>query len=292
MPITAPGLYRDFPETDYHADPCPDPSLSRSIAKIIARKSPRHAFVAHPRLNPDYGKKARSDVFDLGTACHTAVLNKGQGIVPAPFDDWRTNAAKEFREQARARGVVPLLTEQYDRVDTMRDAIMAQLPEHGLSHLFDHAKGDSEVMAACIDPVAGWSRILIDWLTADLEIWDLKTTDIDLSWEDGSIGRYCSSQGFEWQHAFYERTMLNLYPEMEGRLKFRFLICEVKPPFQIYPVELPNDALAKGRDAVAKACAKWASAKKDGTWPRAVTGVRRVDYPDWAVAEFLDEVEG
>ena len=51
--VTAPGLYR-MTEAAYHADPCPAPSLSRSIAETLILESPEHAFAAHPRLTkPD-----------------------------------------------------------------------------------------------------------------------------------------------------------------------------------------------------------------------------------------------
>ena len=40
----------DIPPREYHADPCPAPSLSRSIAKLLVERSPAHAYAAHPRL--------------------------------------------------------------------------------------------------------------------------------------------------------------------------------------------------------------------------------------------------
>ncbi len=44
-----PGFYT-MSEAAYHADPCADPSLSRSIAEKLILESPRHAHAAHPRL--------------------------------------------------------------------------------------------------------------------------------------------------------------------------------------------------------------------------------------------------
>ena len=35
MKITAPGIYKDFDETAYFADPAPQPSLSQSLAKVL-----------------------------------------------------------------------------------------------------------------------------------------------------------------------------------------------------------------------------------------------------------------
>ena len=46
------GLHLGVIEAEYHADPAPEPSLSRSLAHTLLTRSPRHAWQAHPRLNP------------------------------------------------------------------------------------------------------------------------------------------------------------------------------------------------------------------------------------------------
>lgn len=38
--ITTPGLYLEVPERIYHADPCPSPSLSASVANVLIDQSP------------------------------------------------------------------------------------------------------------------------------------------------------------------------------------------------------------------------------------------------------------
>jgi hypothetical protein len=283
--ITEPGLYQDFPEEAYHADPCPEPSASRSIIKTIVERTPRHAFIAHPRLDPNFERPDPPDRFDLGTAIHTALLGRGGKIAEAPFENWTTKASKEFRAAAREQGLVPMLTDQMKRVNDMADAVREQLPDFGMERLFNRDHGRAEVVAAWQDPVGGWSRCLIDWLDADLTITDVKSTEIELGDMD-ALGRHCSSMGYEVQHAFYERALVNLYPEMEGRVKFRFLFCEVKAPYAILPVVLPNDAIAKGRATVAKGMELWAAAKASGKWPRFSGAARIADYPPWSVAEY------
>ena len=72
------GIHYSMRAAAYHADPCERPSLSSSIAKILLEKTPRHAWTAHPRLNPDFAAKDESK-FDLGTAVHELMLGKGVG---------------------------------------------------------------------------------------------------------------------------------------------------------------------------------------------------------------------
>jgi hypothetical protein len=49
--ILTAGIH-DTTAVDYHADPCPEPSLSAHIAALLCARSPRHAWAAHPKLNP------------------------------------------------------------------------------------------------------------------------------------------------------------------------------------------------------------------------------------------------
>lgn len=286
--INAPGLYLEFPEKEYHADPCPEPSASRSVLKTIHERTPRHAWTVHPRLNPDYEEKADSK-FDLGAAVHSTILKRGRNIVEVCAPDWRTDKAKLQRDAARAAGKIPLLTEQLEKVDAMNTAILAQLPDFGLERLFDPEHGQAEVMVAWIDELGGWTRILIDWLEKDLTIWDLKTTDVPVSVEN--LGRHMSGMGYEWQDALYKRGIERLYPELSGRVKFNFLFAETKPPYAILPVRLPNDAAAKGKSNVESALKKWAACKASGKWPAFSGDIQTVDYPPWAIAEYADYQE-
>lgn len=289
MQIDKPGLYLDIPESDYHADPIVEPSASRSILKILYERTPRHASANHPRL-PHFQREDKEDKFSLGTAVHSTILNRGAKIVECPFDSWRTNDSKAMRESAKLAGKVPLLTDQVERVHAMNAAILAQLgdfPE--LAGAFDPAFGVPESMAAYIDPVAGWTRVLIDWLGKDLAVTDLKTTDIPLSEE--KLGRHCDSMGYEWQHAITERALTHLYPELRGRFQMTFLFAETKYPHAIMPIRLPNDAIARGRHHVAEAMRKWAECKAANNWPAFSGEVKTVDYPPWGIAGYDEYME-
>ena len=103
------GIFTMSEET-YHSDKIgSEITLSNSIAKIIIQQSPQHAWYAHPRLNPRH-KSVDSDRFDLGTACHSLLLEQSDAkIVYIDHDDYRTNAAKETRDMARAKGLTPIL---------------------------------------------------------------------------------------------------------------------------------------------------------------------------------------
>ena len=124
--ITAPGIYQ-MPDREYHADPvAAAPSLSRSIAKLLIEASPAHAFAAHPRLGGSVSQTAASgdDDMDVGSAAHAAFLEGDTDkIVHVQFDSYRTNAAKEFRDQTLRSGKIPLKTKQYDAAMHVAEAL-------------------------------------------------------------------------------------------------------------------------------------------------------------------------
>src|SRR5262245_44641936 len=118
MKIEKPGIYFDFPTAAYFADPCPAPSLTQSIAKILLERSPLHAWHAHPRLNPDY-KPDDDTKFDIGNVAHKLMIGRGKDIeqLPEKYEDWRTKDAKQWREAAASQGKLAVLGHQYQRAE-------------------------------------------------------------------------------------------------------------------------------------------------------------------------------
>src|SRR5262245_291549 len=123
-----PGVY-DLSSEDYHRDPCPEPSLSSSIAKLLVNSTPLHAWTAHPRLNPDFIRD-EAEKFDIGKACHSLILHNVQSFEIIDAEDWRTKEARAKRDAARNAGKIPLLTEQWVRVAAMAHAARIQLNRH------------------------------------------------------------------------------------------------------------------------------------------------------------------
>src|SRR5579885_3028935 len=115
MVTLKPGIRPDVPAEDYHADPAPEPSLSAGIARRLISQSPLHAWTAHPRLNPDH-RDEHGDRLDFGSAAHSLLLEGLDVCEVIEADSWRTNAAKDARDGARASGLIPLLRKDYERM--------------------------------------------------------------------------------------------------------------------------------------------------------------------------------
>lgn len=261
--ITTPGIY-DIPSSRYHEDPVIEPSLSNTIAKYLINQSPLHAAAHHPRLalNPI---REENQKFDLGKAAHTLLLRDGMKFEIVKESSWSTKAAKEARAKARKEGLIPILENQFDRVDEMVKACRDQLADHELGDVM--AKGYGErTLAWKEDDV--WCRCLIDWLPDKVEegciIVDYKTTSA--SAHPATWGfKTGPAIGFTLQNAFYQRGIRRILGIKDYR--FLFLVQENYPPYCISVVEVSKEALAEAMDHVKSAVGIWRHCLTRNDWP-------------------------
>lgn len=107
MPLISEGGLYDMPMADYHSDPCHEPSVSRSFIFDCLNESPLHAAMRHPRIG---GKKDGESTPEasIGTVAHDLLLQGEGAFAICPFDDYRTNAAKDWKAQTIAQGKTPI----------------------------------------------------------------------------------------------------------------------------------------------------------------------------------------
>jgi PDDEXK-like uncharacterized protein DUF3799 len=225
--ITEPGIF-DIPRDDYHSDPCPEPSLSRSILHPLVNLSPRHAYAIHPRLGGRHDPEAGSndEVLDSGTAAHASFLQGRSIIRRLDFKDWKTNAAKEARAQAYADKMIPLLPAPYSHAMTMIDALEDFRAKTGA---FTAGKGEQTVVWREDNGI--WCRAMVDWLPDDPAAapWDLKTTGTRAT--PGAWSRIAFDKGTDLQDVFYTRGLEMVRGEPPAPMNF--CVIEQKPPYAI-----------------------------------------------------------
>jgi hypothetical protein len=266
---------------DYHADPCPEPSLSSSIAKILAWKTPRHAWQEHPRLNDKRETKSESK-FDIGSAAHEVLLGRGAGIDVINFDDYRKKEAQELRDKARAAGRTPLLDKEMRLVTEMCWRVGGRLQEEGISLTIPERA--NEVVAIWQEPGL-WLRAMMDSYAFPY-IDDLKTTEASL--DRASLERQIANLNYDLSAAFYIRGMEALFPELKGKLKFRWIFVEAKPPHELRVMEASGMTLEIGARKVQFAIDKWRACMASGEWPGYPKGTQTAFLPSWAEAAWLD----
>jgi NAD(P)-dependent dehydrogenase (short-subunit alcohol dehydrogenase family) len=281
----APGIHSDIPAPIYHADPCPEPSLSGSVAIPLVHRSPRHAWYAHCRLNPDY-EATESKRLDLGTAAHSLLLEDGAGLVIVDADSYQTKAAKEARDEAYAAGKTPVLTADYERVDAMAEIARARLDQSFNREWFKNEQTLiwREGEAWCrgrVDALAERTGIVIDYKT---------TTDAS----PATLSRRIYDMHYHFKAAVYERGLNALLPGMIGRWRFMFLFQEIEPPYECSMIELSEGGLTIGRKQAAYAVEAWTRCMASGEWPGYPRTAVIAEPPPWIEAQWLarEEVDG
>lgn len=273
---------RDLPSAAYHADAIDDtrPSLSASIAKFLIDKSPAHARVAHPRLNPDY-QREDDQRFDVGTSAHSLFLEGIDKLAVIPFDDWRSKAAKELRDDARANGLVPLLSQQADEVYACVQAIRAQCDSHPEGPFF--TDGAPEKTLVWTDDYGVLCRARLDWILDDhTAIHDLKTTKASAS--PYSWDRTGYAIGIDVQAAFYLRgceRVLGVRPE------FLFVAVEVAPPYALSVFGLTPEAYELANKKIDFALRTWATCLRNDAWPAYPSQIAYLEPPPWLESQWL-----
>jgi hypothetical protein len=288
--ITKPGLYHDMLAADYHADPCPEPSLSSSIAKVVLSDTPLHAWAQHPRLNlmrePD---RDPTRVAEIGTAAHKLLLGRGAEIVIIDAKTYQSSAAKEERATAYANGHAPILTA--DHADAVRLADNARRALEQIEGCAGFFAGQSEVVMAWQDMGGAWCRGMIDRLTMDDRsaiIWDVKTTAAGLS--DKALGARIA-EGYDLQAAMYVRGLSQLFPALAGRIRFRWIFIEQDEPHEVRVIEADRATLTIGDKKAAFAIEVWRRCLSANEWPGYRREISTVEYPVWSEAQWLRREE-
>ncbi|MFD7101894.1 PD-(D/E)XK nuclease-like domain-containing protein [Streptomyces celluloflavus] len=260
----------------------PGGSLSSTGARRLLPPSCPALF----RWEQDHPQPPRK-AFDLGTAAHRLVLGDGPDLVPLDFDDWRSKAAREARDEARASGAVPLLRGAYDQVQAMASALAA----HPVARrLFQPGTGTPESALIWRDgPTGIMRRALLDWCPAPgpgrLIVPDYKTTR-DASPE--SIRRAVDAYGYHQQADWYlsGARALDLADQSAA---FVLVFQEKTSPYLVTVVELDAVAMRIGAARNRRAIETYARCVETGHWPGYAHGVAHLSLPAWAENRDLEE---
>jgi hypothetical protein len=280
--VLAPGIH-DVPADAYHADTVNDrPSLSASIAHALVSRSPKHAWTAHPKLNPDY-KRTDEAKFDVGTLVHSLLLDQSREVAVIPADDWRTKDAKAARDEARAAGLVPLLERQWTEVEAMVVAVRQQLDEHTAQPPLLADGKPERTLVWDEDGVA--CRARLDWLRDDLTvIEDLKTTS--RSADPDTFSRNLYGLGYDLKAAFYIRAV----QAVSGVTPmFRWIVVETTPPYALSVVSPAPSLLTIANARVDFALALWRKCVEENEWPAYRQEVAYAELPSWAEMRWLEQ---
>lgn len=283
LPQPAPPLaqIKDVPRDDYHADEVDSvvPTLSSSIAHLLCSQSPAHAFAAHPKLNPDY-ERVEEQKYDRGTACHAILLEGADVVEILSYDDWRTKASQEARDEARANGRIPMLAKDAADLARMVSAVQEQLDPPLL------VGGKPEQTLVWEEPNGVVCRSRLDWLRDDFTtIYDLKTTA--RSAHPYAYERALCNIGGDIQAAMYLR---GLFAVTGADADFVWIVVEAAPPFAVSLIRPGLDLLELGEQKVSFAIDLWAECLESGEWPGYNHGISTAHAPPWELSRWREMV--
>lgn len=276
------GVYKISFE-DYLADPCPEPSLTRSIIKALVNDCPARAFYEHPRLNPSY-QKEEDTKFDIGSIAHDLLLKGENAVEILLYDDWRKKEAKEARENARLNGKIPILMKQYEEIEAMvkqAHKALSEFEARGERLNLNTSDGDSELTYIWKENGI-WCRIRPDWITKDKSICiDYKTTQGSADPE--SYASIAVSTGLDIQNAFYCRGI----EKIEGcKPEFFFMVQENYPPYLCSFIELGILFEEMGNEKVKHGIRLWKECLKTNNWPGYSRELQVIEPKAWSLGSW------
>lgn len=273
------GPYDDVPEHLYHAD---QTALSSSGARTLIMSCP--AKYRHQR---EHGRPDTA-AMEFGRAYHALILGAGPAVAEIDATTWRTKAATEAAEKARAEGRIPLLAKDAERLHDMAWA----LAQHPVAAPLFARPGKAEQTFVAPDPDTGvMCRIRVDWMPdvpddARVIVCDLKTTS---NAEPIAFARSMANYGYHQQGAFY-CDVLGWAGHDHGRPpRFVLVAQEKEPPHLVTIAEPDEQAIEWGRELNREALRLYRRCTDTGVWPgydHGPTGIAVLRLPGWQVAAY------
>ena len=283
MQTLEPGIYHGIDADLYHSDPCVNPSLSSSIAAMIIQKSAYHAKLAHPRLNPAFTPN-NDRKFDLGTAAHNLILEKGDKLCEIEFNDYRKQAAKDERDASIERGEIPLLTKDMNKVEAMDKAFWNFINNSELAGVMDEGNPETTLI---------WNeqgvhcRARLDWWNPEKKIViDYKTTKNaePLYFIDKIIPKML----YDMKAAFYLRGLKAC--GVQEKHEFIWIVQEDEAPYLCSLIGLDTDLRETGRNKAEYAIQIWKQSIESNSWHSYGSRIHWAKPVNWAEYQFLDKV--
>lgn len=214
------------------------PEWSYSQLKLILDHGIDYAVASKRKMIPGPSSKA----IDIGTLIHQAVLGGREKFVISPFDSFRTNAAKQWRDENIKAGNIIITQEEQAAID----AVVQNIKNHPYSkdYIFaDGAKYEQEMYAGTEQGVdlRGKSDVNILFDKELLVITDLKTTGkFDRFFRDAQYKHYDMQSA---NYIFIAAAALGINPAL---IRYKFCVAETEAPYRVEFMNAGIDFISSG----------------------------------------------
>ena len=245
-------------------------ALSSGIAHILLSESPQHARHAQQQ------RAESSSEADVGTAIHSLLLEGVDQIERIDAPDWRSKAAKEAREAARAAGRIPILAH---KAELILHAVGAARHAVAVSEIGDvFAQGEPErTLLWEEDGVQLKARP--DWLNG---YWIIHVKTTSASAEPNSwIRNQLTNSGYDLAAVFYEHGAQALSLKRESL----FLVVEQAPPHGCSLIGLAPAMRDLAERKFSLALALWRQCLQANSFPGFPRQICYAEPKPWQLAE-------
>lgn len=270
--VRVPGIYR-MPEDAYHADPCPEPSLSNSGARLLHQTCPEIFW--HRRIDPPTPSKALL----FGTAAHKWIMEGEESfdaryVTLSPKHSNRTALGRATVESIEAAGKIPIAAADRAVIRAMKEAIEA--------HPFAanaFRGGRPEMSLFWQDAYLGvWCRARPDYLPDRGPIIVDYMTARSVHPED--LRKALVTYGYDQKGDWLIRGARAL--GLIERPSVAYVIQQSDPPYPVVVARLTPATLTGGRMKNDRALARFARCLRTGSWPGyGDDDVIELDLPEW-----------
>lgn len=287
----------DLHQDAYFADPCEQPSLTRSGIVTLEKATPAKFAAMHPRLTqwPEFAKPSTRSQ-EIGQIVHRILLGAGSEFVVkdcsefmnkngTPAKTWGNAEASAWKEAEEAAGRIVIGR------DLHREALnVAESLERVIGDRF----GTDWYAAARFEQTLIWQRE-----TAHGAIWCRARPDVLLpfgiidakvkvsamrSLSDDDLARVIEANGGDIQAVWYPQ---GLQIATGSLLPFLFAFAEFEPSYDARLIEMDAEWAARVEYRIERACdtfAKCLYANEWPGWPKRST----VSAPPWKLSAWLD----
>lgn len=275
--ITIPGVYPELSDA-YHGPIrlTPTRALSYSGIKILLTETPLDFITP---------KDKKSEAMNFGSVVHALALDKGAQYVVSPYDDYKTKLAREWRDEQYDAGRIPIKPDDFDDASEMARVIKIRIRQ-----ALDGADYETEVPMYWQEGDT-WCSAMVDvWCAEKMTCIDPKVTPVI----HGERARsHMSAMCWPIQSAWTRRGLGAIYPEHEGRIKFKNLLIHPDEPHVTRVVSIGEGWRQGAERDCLRALAMFNRCVATNDWP-AYPDEETWDEPAWMqnqrlVAEIMEE---
>jgi len=274
-PFPSIGIHLGVSEADYHAQGHEQGMLSKSLLWKFLQSPYKWKF------GPGFKSTRGMAVGSLRDCLVLTPSAYAEDFVISPYDAFRTNEAKAWKESTEKGGKTIVTQKEVDeaqaavgkiRSHSIAGSILASAATQ-VSVVIGGTEQQTKEKFRCkcrIDILPDANGPYKDW------IFDLKITN-----SIPFFGKIVAQFGYEVQAALYI-DVYNLVAD-ENRTKWGFILQEDTAPGEVAVMELDPEDIAAGRETYLKALALWCQCARDNNYPSLYEDeIGMVKRPNWA----------